>query len=451
MEKPKKKYIAGDSPIEIEGFNTKGEGVAQIDGEWVNFPMTVPGDIIQPLKLGRKSYKLISPSAYRTNDLVCPALGSCGSCKLQHVDYSRQLEYKKYLVEQALDANKINTRVLPVIGMENPYRYRNKMVFSFQFEEGRMMSGFYEEESHRLVPVSDCLIHHAIAETILKAFETYLNESRVSIFDRETNRGLVRNLVIRRSDATGKIMVIVVINANKPAMPAREKLVNLITSSSSDIDSIYINLNPQGTGIVLGEDNVNVFGQKNIADYIGEMKYEISPGTFFQTNGIQTRVLYQKVLDFCQLQGNETVYDLYSGVGTISLMLATKSKEVYGIESVKQSVENARKNAAINKIKNVEFVYGKSEYNLPRLARRTDTPDVIVLDPPRSGCAAPLLSALLKIKPSRIVYVSCNPDTLARDLKVLSQMYFIKEIQPVDMFPHTLHVECVAGLVLKKQ
>ncbi|MDO3412577.1 23S rRNA (uracil(1939)-C(5))-methyltransferase RlmD [Saccharibacillus sp. CPCC 101409] len=339
--------------------------------------------------------------------------------------------------------------VPPTLGMSEPWRYRNKAQVPMGQDNGRLIGGFYARGSHRIVDMETCIIQHEANDEMVETVKQIGRELGISAYDEETGRGLLRHVVVKVAFATGEKMVVLVTNGDR--LPRVDDWVEEIWSRIPDVKSICQNVNTRQTNVIFGDVTRVLWGEEVIHDYIGDVKFAISARSFYQVNPAQTEVLYGKTLEYAGLTGSETVIDAYCGIGTISLFLAQKAKRVYGVEIVKEAIEDARKNAVLNGIENAEFEVGASEDVIPRWKEQGITPDVIVVDPPRKGCDIRLLETILEMKPERVVYVSCNPATLARDLRVLEDGGFkTVKVQPVDMFPQTVHVEAVALLVRRK-
>lgn len=435
--------------LQIHGLGHRGEGIGKIDGFTIFVEGAIPGDEIKTkiikvknnYAIGRLE-KVIAPSTDRISP-PCPIAEKCGGCQIQQIDYQKQLEYKTQLVKDNIERiGKIKDIIIhPTIGMKDPWNYRNKAQFPIG-EEGGVVLGFYASKSHKIISTDQCLIQHPINDKIIKIVKEFINGFGISIYNEEQYEGLLRHVVTKVGFTTGEIMVVLVINGE--SLLHSEKLVNRLKESIPNISSVYLNINKKRGNVILGKDNRLLYGKEYIVDYIGDIRFEISPLSFFQINPVQTKVLYEKALEYANLEGNEIVYDAYCGIGTISLFLAKKAKKVIGVEIVEQAIEDAKRNAKINNIENVEFYAGKAEEIIPKLYRQGDQADVIVVDPPRKGCDEKLLDTIIQMKPQHMVYVSCNPSTLARDLNYLEKGGFkAVEVQPVDMFPHTMHVECV--------
>lgn len=451
-----------DYEIVIEDLTMSGEGVGRIDGYALFVKDTLPGDVViaKAIKL-KKNYgygrlmEVITPSKDRV-EAKCPVAKACGGCTLMAMSYEKQLEFKRKLIENNLTriGGLKDVEVPPVIGMDNPYRYRNKAQFPVGTDkDGNIVMGFYAGRTHSIIPNEDCLIGADINAGILAVIKDYMLKNHIKPYDENSQTGLVRHVLIRTGFTTGEIMVCLVINGEK--LPKSDELVksllNLHFSDDRKIASIMTNTNTENTNVILGRKCSLLYGREYIEDYIGDVKYQIGPLSFYQVNPVQTKKLYGLALEFAGLTGNETVWDLYCGIGTISLFLAQKARKVYGVEIVPEAIADAKNNARINGIDNVEFYVGKAEEVLPdKYEKENVYAEVIVVDPPRKGCDETLLETMIKMSPERIVYVSCDSATLARDLKYLTERgYEVKKVQGVDQFCHSGHVETVV-LMSKK-
>lgn len=444
----------------IEDIGVNGEGIGKADGYPLFIKDTVPGDIVQGIvtkaqsKYGYgRALKIITPSPDRV-EALCPIAKRCGGCQLQEMSYERQLVYKREKVRNNLDRiGKLKGYTLhDTIGCENHYRYRNKAQFPIgKNKEGRIIAGFYAGRTHEIIECEDCAIGIEENKEILKIIIGHMEKYGIEPYDEKTHKGLVRHVLIRKGFATGEIMVSVVINGDK--IMACEELVGNLVENIEGMKDISLNINKQRTNVILGDRVVTLYGDGYITDFIGDVKFRISPLSFYQVNPAQTRVLYGKALEYAGLTGEETVFDLYCGVGTISLFLARSAKKVYGVEIVPQAIEDAKVNAGINGIDNVEFFVGKAEEVIPELYENEGIQaDVVVVDPPRKGCDERLLETIVKMEPERVVYVSCDSATLARDLRYLSENGFgVEEVQPADMFAQGVHVETVVLMSRKEK
>ena len=451
----------------IEDITNEGEGVGKVDGLALFVKDAIIGDRVKVkvMKM-KKSYgyarlmEILEPSPARTEP-VCPIARQCGGCQIQHMKYEEQLKYKENKVKNCLErigglslekvgvGEKSSSGAAafePIIGMEEPYYYRNKAQFPVgKNKEGNIVTGFYAGRTHSIIDTSHCYIQAKENEQLLQLVREFMEENHIEPYNEETHTGLVRHVLTRVGFTTGEIMVCLIINGEK--LPKAEKLVEKLKDIKG-MTSICLNVNKEKTNVILGNKVMVLWGQGYITDYIGDIKYQISPLSFYQVNPVQTKKLYETALEYAGLTGNEVVWDLYCGIGTISLFLAQKAKEVYGVEIVPQAIEVAKKNAEINEIQNAEFFVGAAEEVLPQKYKESNgsmRAQVIVVDPPRKGCDEKLLETLVKMEPERIVYVSCDPATLARDLKYLeANGYKTMRVRACDMFGHSVHVEsCV--------
>ena len=448
MEKLKKNEMVR---VRIEDMGHDGAGIGRVDGYALFVKDALIGDLAEvKVMKAKKNYayarlmRIVEPSPFRVEPR-CPVSRQCGGCQLQAMDYEQQLLFKQRKVENNLKriGGFENLCVQPVLGMEEPFRYRNKAQFPIGTDkEGHPVAGFYAGRTHSIISCMDCLLGHPVNEQILDAVLNYMERFQVPAYDEQTGKGLVRHVLVRVGFSTKELMVCLVLNGRK--LPKQEILVEELTKIEG-MTGITINVNTERSNVILGRELIPVWGQTYITDYIGDLAYQISPLSFYQVNPAQTRKLYETALSYAGLTGKETVWDLYCGIGTISLFLARKAKKVYGVEIIPQAIEDARKNAARNGITNAEFFVGKSEEILPEYYRKNGGyADVIVVDPPRKGCEEALLETIVKMQPARVVYVSCDSATLARDLKYLCGNGFrVEKVQPVDMFGQTVHVETV--------
>ena len=371
----------------------------------------------------------------------CKISSKCGGCVYMGIEYQKQLEEKTKNISILLENNNIHTKVESAIGMDNPYNYRNKGKYAFK--NGKM--GFYEEGTHKIV-YEKCLIQKQIINEIADYIYTLVKKYNIRLYNEDTKKGFLRHIVIRYGEFTNEVMIILVTTEGK--LYKREEIVKDLTSKYKNIKSIVQNINTKDTNAILGNKIFKLFGSDFIVDKIGNLKFKISPLSFYQVNPVQMLKLYEIAIKYAHLTGNEIVYDLYSGIGTISLSLAQYAKKVYGIEIVKDAVKDSIENAKINNIKNAKFMEGKVEDLLPRLCQK-EKADVIFVDPPRSGLDKKTINTILEVEPRKIVYISCEPETLAQNLKVLNKKYKVVKVQPVDMFPFTNCCEVVTKLELK--
>ena len=434
-----------------------GQGVVGI-GKYEGFTVFVDGGLVQDkikvkITKSKKNYavgdivEIIEKSPFRVERKCSESLRQCGGCQIQELDYQKQLDVKTNEVKQVISRiGKLDDVVIhDTLGMEHPFRYRNKAQFPIQKKDNMPVIGFYKKKSHDLISTDECIIQHEVNDKIIKIIKTYIRAYNVSIYDEKTHKGLLRHLVTKVGFTTGEVMIVLVANGKK--LPYLKELASVLKENIPGFKTLVVNVNTQKTNVILGKENIVAYGDGMIRDYIGELVFEISPLSFFQVNPLQTEVLYNKALEYANLGENDTVFDIYCGIGTISLFLAQKAKKVYGIEIVEDAIKDAKRNAKINNMDNVEFYVGKAEEVVPKMYKEGKRANVVVVDPPRKGCDEKVLDTIVSMEPDRVVYVSCNPSTLARDLAYLNERgYKCHEIQPVDMFPHSVHVENVAWL-----
>lgn len=429
--------------VTIEALSSEGSGIGRIDGYTLFVPQAVSGDKARILVLKTKtSYgyakvlELITPSEKRAVP-PCPHFSKCGGCQLMCLNYEEQLDFKKNIVRDALKRiGGIDTDI-DIIGTDNPYRYRNKMVFPIDF---RGDWGFYRERSHDVIPLKDCLLGDILNSEIMNAVSEYIKKYNVSVYDEKNHKGIIRRCFIRNT--ADEAMVI--ISANADRLTHEDALVAAIRGISPKITCIILNINKKRTNLVLGDKNVTLFGKNRLPATLCGLEYEISPHSFFQINPIQTEKLYKTAIEFAEISANDTVMDIYCGIGTISLTAAKHAKSVIGVEIVPRAIEDAEENALRNGIENAKFYCAAAEDIVPALIKDGAAPDIVILDPPRKGSDEATLSAIVSAAPKCIVYVSCNPATLARDARLLRENgYEVKKVTAVDMFPQTTHVECV--------
>jgi len=451
-----KPVILGEKyEFEITGLSHQGEGIGRVNNFAVFVPGAIPGEKVQAeIKEIKKNFaqgnlkKVLEPVSFRIA-APCTYFEQCGGCQLQHIDYAKQLEFKRKQVNDALTKiGGIDIEVEPTLGMEYPWRYRNKGHFHIDKINGEIRLGFYEPGSHEFVPAKESLLFSSIINGLLSYLEERLTLDDIAVFNRSTGKGYLRNIMIRESRATGEIMLIFVTNDFQWQLDA---VVQSVSAVFPQVKSVYQNINKSNKPVILGNQFNHISGYTFLQDTIGPYVFKISPQSFFQVNNEQARVLYEKALDYAMLSGKETVIDAYCGIGSIAIYLASQAKEVIGIEVVEAAIKDAKENAKINKIKNTEFIIGKVEEWLPQWVKGGGKADVIIIDPPRKGCAPEVLKAIVEVKPERVVYVSCNPATLARDLKYLvANGYMVGKVQPVDLFPQTGHTEAIVLLQRQK-
>ena len=441
--------------VEITALGSEGEGIGHLeDGMTIFVTDALVGDrVLAHVVKVKKTYayaftvKILRPSEFRV-EAKCPVAVKCGGCTLLHLSYKKQLEYKQDKVRDCIEriGGIKNPPMEPIVGADTPYFYRNKAQFPVGVDKnGKAVVGFYRKRSHDVVANTSCAIQAELNSKLLKCVEDFLNENHISAYDESTHKGLVRHVFTRIGFATGEVMVCLVVNGRE--LPSHEKLFERLSAickeDGKELKCFCLNVNMADTNVILGKECISLYGDLYIEDKIGDVRYRISPLSFYQVNPEQTGKLYSLARDYAGLTGNEVVWDLYCGIGTISLFMARKAGKVYGVEIVPEAIEDAKINASINNIDNAEFFVGASE----DVADTLPTPDVIVVDPPRKGCDEKLLETIVKVSPKRLVYVSCDPATLGRDLKYLVDKGFsVEKVTPVDQFCHTMHVETVCLL-----
>ena len=448
-----KEYI-----LDIVSQGYEGEGIAKIND---TFPIFIEGALkgervnVRIVKSKKnfaygKLLEVIEPSLERC-EAKCSIHKRCGGCKLQYSTYKEQLNFKFERVKDCITKiGKLDESIVQFpLGMDEPWRYRNKVQLPIGMVNGELKIGFFAPRSHEIIDMETCLIQDEIADKVVGITRTWIKKNNIKPYNidgKYDETGILRHIMIRRGFTTNEVMVVLVTNGSK--LPNKDEFISLITENIPGIKSIVQNINSKPTNVILGQECITLWGESTISDYIGEFKFNISPLSFFQVNPVQTEVLYNKALEYAGLTGDETVFDAYCGTGTITLFLSQKAKKVYGVEIIPQAIENANINAKENNVNNVEFFVGESEVVIPDLINKGIKADVVVVDPPRKGCDVKLLNAITNIDAKKIVYVSCDPSTLARDLAILEgNGYKTVKVQPVDMFPHTAHIENVALLI----
>ena len=444
--------------VRIEDMSDTGEGIGKTDGFIWFVKDAVIGDMVEARVMKtKKSYgfarliQVLEPSACRVTPR-CPSARQCGGCQLQAMSYEEQLRFKENKVRNNLSRIGGLTEIPmePIIGMDEPWRYRNKAQFPFgKDKDGRIITGFYAGRTHAIIEQEDCLLGVEENQPILDCIRGFMEEYHIAPYEEELHKGLVRHVLIRKGFATEELMVCLVLNGDVKKLKAPEVLVErLVKLFPSHMASISCSINREKTNVIMGKEIVNLYGPGYITDYIGNVCYRISPLSFYQVNPVQTQKLYGTALEYAGLTGEETVWDLYCGIGTISLFLAQKAKKVYGVEIIPQAIDDARANAKLNHFENVEFFVGKAEEVLPEQYEKNQVyADTIVVDPPRKGCDSVCLDTIVKMAPEKVVYVSCDSATLARDVKYLGERgYEVKRVKTVDMFPWSGHVETVVLL-----
>ncbi|MFT9368400.1 23S rRNA (uracil(1939)-C(5))-methyltransferase RlmD [Paenibacillus polymyxa] len=473
-----------EAVIDIIGMNHDGEGVGRVEGFTLFVPGALPGEKVRVKVLKTKKqygYAKLLDIVQASPDRIaapCAIYDQCGGCQIQHMSYEAQLGWKRQHVVDVLErigklsvtteSSERTAEVLvdsadgnadhmsrvqgvvvhPTLGMSEPWRYRNKAQVPIGVAEGGLVGGFYARGSHRIVDMNTCLIQDERNDEVVARVKEIGRMQGISAYNEETGRGLLRHVVVKTAFRTGEMMLVLVTNGRD--IPHAEAWIGSIREHIPHVASICQNVNTKRTNVIFGDETRVLWGREVIYDYIGNVQFAISARSFYQVNPVQTEVLYSKTVEYAGLTGKETVIDAYCGIGTISLFLAQHADQVYGVEIVKEAIDDARSNALLNEMRNVKFEVGASEDVIPAWKEQGITADVIVVDPPRKGCDPRLLGTILEMKPERVVYVSCNPSTLARDLRILEDGgYSTVEVQPVDMFPHTVHVESVALLVRK--
>ena len=444
--------------IKIDSYGHEGEGVGKIN----NFTVFVKGAIkgetvkIKLIKVNKtygiaKLLEVIVPSQHREKP-VCSIYKRCGGCNLQHISYTEQLNFKTQRVKDVMErVGKLeDAKIHNTIGMEFPYNYRNKVQLPVGSIDSEVVVGFYAPRSHDIINMEHCYIQSKLGDKVILILKEWMKENKIKPYDEKTHSGIIRHIMLREGFRTKEVMVVIVTNGAK--LPNAKSLVQKLRENILNLKSVIQNINEDKTNVILGQKSITLWGQDTISDYIGDFRFNISPLSFFQVNPIQTEVLYNKAMEYADLNGDEIVFDAYCGTGTISLFLSKKAKMVFGVEIIPQAIDNANENKKENNVNNVEFIVGKSEEEIPKLIKSGINPDVIVLDPPRKGCEESLLHAIAEAAPKKIVYVSCDPATLARDLRILEDLnYKTVEIQPVDMFPQSAHIENVTLLTRKEE
>jgi 23S rRNA (uracil1939-C5)-methyltransferase len=433
----------------------EGAGVAKVNGYALFIPQALPGETVDikvvKTKAGYGYGRLLqvqTKSEHRVEP-PCPIFYKCGGCQIQHMDYSAKLAYKQKQVKDVMDrvAKLPNVPVRPVIGMDDPWRYRNKSQVPVAFQQGDLVAGFYAKRSHSIVDMDQCIIQHKENDIVVQTVKQLAKELRIPAYEEQSHQGVLRHIVARYGKTTGQVMVVLVTKEKK--LPHKEAFISGIRKHVPGVVSIVQNINNKRTNVIFGQQTEVLWGKHYLYDEINGIQFAISARSFYQVNPEQTNRLYSKALEYADLTGNETVIDAYCGIGTISLFLAKKARHVYGVEIVPEAIKDAKRNAKLNQITNATFAVGQAEEVIPRWYDQGIDADVIVVDPPRKGCDEALLRTMIEMKPKRIVYVSCNPGTLARDLRILEDGgYKTEEVTPVDMFPQTTHVEAVARLVI---
>ncbi|MBQ2835962.1 MAG: 23S rRNA (uracil(1939)-C(5))-methyltransferase RlmD [Clostridia bacterium] len=441
--------------VEIIDNGYEGEGIAKID----NFTIFIPG-AIKGEKVKILIVKVLSSHAFgkileiidiaeTRQDADCTTYKRCGGCSLRHIQYKETLKMKQNAVQSLVNKTlKNKIQVKETVGMENPFHYRNKAQYPLGInKEGKPVIGVFANRTHEVIQMEKCLIQNPQSEEIAKYILEFIKQNNISIYNEKTGKGLFRHIVIKVGIKTNQIMCVLVVNGK--SIPKEAELLQKLVTKFPQIKTVVKNINMKNTNVILGLENINIYGDGYIEDKLGEFLFKISPLSFYQVNPLQAEKLYNIGVEIAQISKEDTVFDLYCGIGTISLFMAKCAKKVYGIEIVKEAVDAANENAKLNGVTNTEFYAGDVEVVLDELINKNGVKaDIVMFDPPRKGLDKNSINNILKIKPKKIVYISCNPATLVRDLAEFEQQYEIKDIIPVDMFPFTSHVECVAVLKL---
>lgn len=446
-----KEYI-----VDIIDNGFEGEGIAKINNFTIFVPGAIKGEKVKILIVKvlsshafGKVLEIIEKSDFR-QEVDCDTYKRCGGCNMRHIKYEDTLKMKQNAVQSLVNKTlKNKIQVQPTIGMENPLHYRNKAQYPIGISKGgEPIIGVFANRTHEVIPMQKCLIQNTQSEEIAKFVLEFIKDNNISIYNEKNGKGLFRHIGIKVGIKTDEIMCVLVINGNQ--IPKEKELISTLIQKYPNIKTIVKNINTKNTNVILGKENINIYGDGYIKDILGDYTFKISPLSFYQVNPVQAEKLYNIGVEAAKITKNDIVFDLYCGIGTISLFMAKYAKKVYGVEIVEQAIEDANENAKLNNIDNAEFIAGDTEIILDDLINNKKIiPDVVMVDPPRKGLDNKSIENILKIRPDRFVYISCNPATLVRDLAKFEDVYDISEIQPVDMFPFTSHVECVAVLQLK--
>lgn len=444
--------------VDIIDNGFEGEGIAKINNFTIFVKGAIKGEKVKILILKvnssyafAKILEIIAKSEYRCQE-DCKSYKRCGGCDLRHIKYDKTLDIKRNMVQSLLNKTlKNQIKVNDTIGMENPFNYRNKAQYPVGIDkEGNSTFGVFANRTHDIIPIEDCKIQTKISEEIAKYILKFIQENKIKVYDEKINRGTFRHIIVKVGMTTGEVMCVLVTNEEK--IRKEKELIQGLKERFLEIKTIVKNINNKNTNVILGSKNMILYGDGYIEDKLGEYTFKISSMSFYQINPIQTEKLYNLAIEKAELTGNETILDLYCGIGTIGIFASKHVKQVYGIEIIAQAIQDAKENAKLNNIKNAEFIVGDVEFALSEVIEtRKIMPEVVFVDPPRKGLDNTTIQNLLKVEPKKIIYISCNPATLVRDLKTLEEKYEIKDITPVDMFPWTKHIETVTLLTLKNQ
>lgn len=451
MIEKNKEYI-----VDIIDNGFEGEGIAKIDGFTIFIPNAIKGEKVKILiikVLKSHAFGKILDIIYKSDKRIeydCETYKRCGGCNMRHIEYEETLIMKRNSVQALVNKTlKNKVKVKNTIGMENPLHYRNKAQYPIGMnKENKPVIGVFARRSHEIIPINNCLIQKPISEQIAKFILEYITKNNISVYDEKSGKGIFRHLVIKVGVKTNEVMCILVINAH--SFKNENKLVEELVKNFPNIKTIVKNINTKNTNVIMGKENIVLYGDGYIKDILGDYTFKISPQSFYQVNPLQAEKLYNLGVEAAKITKNDIVFDLYCGIGTISLFMAKYAKKVYGVEIVEQAIKDAKENAKTNNIENTEFIAGDTEIVLDDLINNKKIiPDVVMVDPPRKGLDNRTIENINKIKPNRVIYISCNPATLIRDLAKFEENYEIKSIQPVDMFPFSSHVECVAVMCIK--
>jgi len=443
--------------VDIIDNGYEGEGIAKIDNFTIFIPGAIKGEKIKVVIVKvtssfayGKLIEVLEKSVDRVESVDCSTYKRCGGCNLRHINYAKTLQLKKETVQNLVNKTlKEKLEVKDTIGMENPFNYRNKAQYPVGLDkQGNPVIGVFANRTHEVIEIKECMIQNKESERIAKYICEFAKENNISVYKEENRKGLLRHIVIKVGIKTNEIMCVLVLNGRE--IKNEDKLIKELTEKFPSIKTIVKNINMQNTNVILGKENINIYGEGYIYDKLGDYTFKISPLSFYQINPIQTERLYNLALEKAELTGKEILFDLYCGIGTIGIFMANRAKEVYGIEIVEQAIEDAKENCKINNITNAKYYAGDTEKLLTDLIEKQHIiPDVVVVDPPRKGLDKTTIENIKNINAKKVIYISCNPATLVRDLSYLEDKYKIREIQPVDMFPFTSHVENIAVLNLK--
>ena len=454
MEIPVKKNQEYIIDVIDNGF--EGEGIAKINGFTIFIPNAIKGEKLKILIVKvlsshafGKILEIINKSDKRIGS-DCITYKRCGGCNLRHIKYEETLKMKQNAVQSLVNKTlKTKIQVKETIGMENPYHYRNKAQYPVGIDkQGNPIMGVFANRTHEIIPIDNCLIQNEKSQQIAKFILDFIRENNISIYNEKTGKGLIRHIVTKIGIKTNEIMCVIVLNGR--TIPKEKELVTEILEKFPEVKTIVKNINTKNTNVIMGKENINLYGNGYIYDILGEFKFKISPLSFYQVNPVQAEKLYELGVQAARISEKDIVFDLYCGIGTISLFMAKYAKKVYGIEIVEEAVNDAKENSKMNGISNVEFIAGDVENILDELINdKKIIPDIVMVDPPRKGLDNKSIENIMSIKPKKLVYISCNPATLVRDLSKLEEFYEVHEVIPVDMFPFTSHVEVCALLELK--